>query len=145
MNRREVLTAVSGGGFVALSGCSDVLGDVTGHNVEEVKENAESIGYDDLYRNVNEYKGDPVTYSEIRITDVVETDDDYQEFILRHPDNDWGESKYLYGLWEGTLFRQDDTVTIWGVVNGTHTYMSLMGEQTVPELDLVDIELIESG
>lgn len=52
---------------------------------------------------------------------------------------------YLYGTWEGDPFKRDDVVELWGTVNGTTTYMSLSGEQTVPEIEIVDMVLLNKN
>lgn len=143
MIRRDAVGTLSCVALSLVAGCTGSLDDTGGHDTEDVKENAETIDYEKLHRNISDHEGEPVYYSEVRITDIAESEDGYQEYIISLPDTDWGESEVLYGLWEGDPFMEDDTVNIWGVVNGTTTYTSLMGEKTVPEIDLVDLELLE--
>ncbi|WP_254521897.1 hypothetical protein [Natrinema caseinilyticum] len=150
MNRRTALMAIP---TVGLGSAGVVYYDIdqsdipvlNDPDVESVKENAETVPYDELYRNVSEYKGEPVTYSNVEITDIPESKDGYQEFILRLKTADARNGHYLYGLWNGDPFREDDMVELWGTVNGTKTYLTLTGEKTVVEVDLVDMKLINNS
>lgn len=141
MNRRTVLEIASCVGVVAIAGCTSSLDQVGGYDPDDVKENAETIPYEELFRNISEYEGDPVHYSNLRVTDILESEDGYQEYVLSMPDSGWGNSKVLYGVWEGDPFRRRGTVEIWGIVTGTETYMSMSGEKTVPNIEIVVIEI----
>jgi hypothetical protein len=140
VDRRDVLAGVGSVSSIAIAGCSALDG-ITGPSEEEVKQEAESPSWEEIFRNNSEWEGEPVTYSGVRIIDVIEEEGDFN-LIIQHPDNDgFGSDAYLYCRWDGDPFQDQDTVNLWGIVEGTHTYTSLTGEMTVPDIDLVDIQL----
>ncbi|WP_275737380.1 hypothetical protein [Halorhabdus sp. SVX81] len=142
MDRRECLGVIGAIGSLSIAGCSEELDNIVGgHDIEEVKENARSPRWEELYRNNSDWVGEPIHYADIRISDVSNTDGGF-EMIIKHPDKDgFSGAEYLYCRWNGDPFQEGDNVDIWGVVEGLHTYNSLTGEQTVPEIDIVDIQL----
>lgn len=137
--RRKVLIGL--GGISALSGCSE-LEQLIPPSEEEVKEEAESPGWEELFRNISDWEGEPVRYSDVRVADF---NDEGGEFtlIISHPDQEMLGDKYLFCRWDGDPFQDGDNINIWGTVQGLHTYTSLTGERTVPEIELVDIELVD--
>lgn len=140
MNRRKYLVTIGALGVSALAGCTEEIGSIGRPDEQQVKEEADSPSWDELYRNNSKWEGEPVHYSGVRISDVREDNGSF-DFLIEHPDSSFTDSNFLYCNWDGDPFKESDRVDIWGVVTGTHTYSSLGGEQTVPEIDLVDVQL----
>lgn len=143
MNRRRLLAGVSAAGLATGAGCLRSLEESRGDSSETIKEDAETIEYEKLYRNISDYEGEPVQYADLRLFEIAASEDGRQEYLLSLPDAEWGEDKTLYGVWNGDPFMEGDTVDIWGRVTGTKTYESLIDENTVPKIDIVEIELVE--
>lgn len=109
-----------------------------------MKDNAKTIPYDELVRNISKYDGEPVFYPSVRISDFDVNTENRQEFVGVLETSTFGDGKYIWGVWTGSKrYREDDNVDIWAIVDGIKTYMSLTGERTVPRLDIVDMELVE--
>lgn len=143
MNRRQYLASAGAAAAMTLSGCLQQLpGPLGKPSVENVKENAETIPYDELYRNISSYEGQYVHYPYATITDVV-SGTDTKQFIIT-VDDDVTETDAIWGYWDGDPYERLDDVKLWGVVRGLKEYQSLTGETTVPRIELVDIELIDS-
>lgn len=142
MKRRTFLTAVAGVGVTSLSGCLDSLpAPLGGPSVEQVKNNAESIPYNDLYRNIESHNGGYVHYTGANITDIPSATDT-KEYLLSLPGGGYNDSRIIWGVWTGSPFRENDNVELWGVVQGLTEYNSLSGKQTVPKIEIVDMELV---
>lgn len=149
IRRRTFFRAAGLVGISAFTGCTGVLEEYANSDsepsVQEVKANSETIPYDELYRNIGEYEGEYVHYGDVRISHIMEGQGS-KEYLLDLPGGGRENSHILYGLWRGNPFREDDAVEIWGVVKGLRTYNDLLyGEQTVPEIEVVDMALIEGA
>lgn len=138
-------------GVVAIPATSGCIGDVqnsapsSGPDPEEVRENAETVKYDTLVRNINEYEGEPVHYSDARITDIPEHTESRQEFIAILNDDEWMSDKYFWCIWtDEPQFREDDRIEFYGVVDGLKTYKSVLGDQTVPQIQVTEIRKIRT-
>jgi hypothetical protein len=138
----------AGGWYVAtgelppVSGLADTIQEtVSPPSVEEVKQNSETVPYQELYRNISEYEGEYVHYDGLGLIDIVEGEGT-KEYILDFPGGSFGDGRVLYGIWDGSPFQEGDDIEAWGIINGLRTYTSLSGEETVPEVELVDIELL---
>lgn len=143
MNRRHYLTSTVLAALASLSGCVDSLEETLGsqRSLEEIKEEAEQLPYDELYRNISEYQGQAIYYPQVNITDIV-PDTNASEYILTVAGGDFNDSWHLYGHWNGDPFRNTDTVELWGVVEGMTSYRSLTGEQNVPEITIREMVLL---
>lgn len=138
MNRRQYLITVGSITVASLAGCSENGGSIGGLDEEEVKNEAKSPSWDDLYRNISDWEGEPVHYSNVQISDIQDDNGSFN-FLIEQSD-----SNFIFCTWDGDPFKKDDNVNIWGVVKGTHTYTNTVGaEETVPEIELVDIQLVE--
>lgn len=148
MRRRGLLQGLGVATVGSLAGCAgrleELTGSVGGPSAEEVKNNAETIKYDKLYRNIDEYEGEYVHYENLYLNDIVEGEGT-KEYILTFPGGGFDDDRVLYGLWDGNPFKERDRITIWGVVRRLTTYQSLTGERSVPEVKLVDIELVDGA
>ncbi len=139
MRRRSLLQSATFGIF-GLSGCAGQLESITGQSESEVKENAKTIDYDELYRNISEYEDEPVYYDRLILTGVL-ANEDKKDYLISIP----GTSGYdaegvFYVTWDGNPYREDDVVKLWGVVKGLETYSAVGGEYTVPKIEAVDIQ-----
>lgn len=143
MHRRHYLTSTVLAALASLSGCLDSLEETLGsqRSLEEIKEDAEQVPYDELYRNISEYQGQAIYYPQIRISDVV-ADTNASEYIYTVPGGDFNDSWHLYGHWDGDPYRDGDTVELWGVIKGMTSYQSLVGEQNVPEITVREMVLL---
>lgn len=107
-------------------------------SIQEVKNEAISPSYDDLFRNNEEYVGDIVYYkgSVVQVENLVG-----DEYVLRVSTRPFYED-ILYVLYKGQRLLEDDTVEFWGEVNGLKTYTAILGNSvTVPEIDCLYLNL----
>lgn len=144
MNRRTLLQAGSTLSLATIAGCAGQLESLTGPSEDEVKENATTIEYDELYRNISEYEGDAVVYENLRIIGAPSNTDTKKYILMFNSDDGWNDPRTFWGVWDGDPFRENDVVKIWGVVEGLKTYTSLGGENTVPEIDIIDMERVDT-
>lgn len=146
INRREFVLGTTLAVTSGIAGCSALPDSVsepfTGPSVEEIKEESETVEYDELYRNISEYEGEYVHYEQLRLSHVVEGEDS-KEYLLTFPDGEFNDDRIFYALWDGDPFQEGDEVEVWGIVQGLRTYTSMTGERTVVEIELVDMNLIE--
>lgn len=106
-----------------------------------VRNNAESIGYDELYRNVESYAGEAVTYDGSVIQNL-ESENHFTFLIALNNDT----NQPVYGSWTGDRFIEGDTARIWAEVLGIEIYQTGSGaERSVPALSIADMELLEEG
>lgn len=105
-----------------------------------IRENAERIEFDELYRNVEQYSGDPVTYDGV-IVQTLEADTHFTFLIALNND----PNQLVYMSWTGGRYIEQDTVRIWGEVLGIEIYQTGAGsERSVPAVSIADMELLES-
>ncbi|ADQ66321.1 hypothetical protein C499_08967 [Halogeometricum borinquense DSM 11551] len=149
MFRRRFLAELgSVGGAIAIAGCSGPSNGASGTttpSLDEIKENASAVKHESLYRDNSQYKGEYVVFEDVYIADVVTSDDGLHEYIIGVPQDGLFDDDYLWGTWTGDPYRENDQITLWGKVTGLHEYDTLGGNKTVPELELVDIELLDSA
>jgi len=142
-SRRRYLLATLG--VAGVSGCSESLDELPefgGRNETQVREDAEQIPYDDLYRNVEEYEGQPVEFPDVSVG-VLETDtESVQEFYGILPSGGIGDKDRLFCVWAGSpRIKRGDDVSIWGVVDGLHTNEFGGMEESHVRIEVVDLHL----
>lgn len=109
-----------------------------------MKEEAETVPYNDLYRNISDYEGDAVEYESVHIKSFLEETEQSQTFVATLETHSFTDEHVIYCEWSGdTRYRDDDNVNLWGIVEGVHTYGSVTGDRTVPHIDVTDMELAE--
>lgn len=114
--------------------------DYTDEERTTIRENAEQIAYDELYRDVESYAGDPVTYDGTVVQNL-EADTHFTFLIALNND----PSQLVYVSWTGGRFIENDTVRIWGEVLGIEIYQTGAGsERSVPAISIADMELLEA-
>ena len=141
MKRREYLagTAVT---ISALAGCSSGGSGEESLSLEEVKERAEQVSYEDLMRDEEEYLEEYIHYPRAKIIQVL--GDEESGFKL-HINVDRGEYSWedrVIGWWDGERFLEDDIVEFWGQYLGLEEWETVMGAtRTSPSFEVRDIIL----
>jgi hypothetical protein len=145
LSKRDLLLGI--GGSILLTGCLGSTSEtIESYSTQEVKTGARQIPYDELARDIEEYRG----------TSIYQTGE-----IIQHQENDelhgfnisigkventdtWDPSKNVVVLWDGERFIEGDVVEFWGVVEGYEQYETVFGSQTnVPQITAVDVNLLE--
>lgn len=117
-----------------------------GMSIDEIKETAiENISYDELLRNNERYVG-RIVYYRGEITQVMGVYGD--RYVLRVSVTKkgvyWADT--IWVNYKGKRVLEGDIIDIWGKVNGLKAYTAVLGNQvTIPEIDLLHIELVEKA
>jgi hypothetical protein len=112
-------------------------------SIEQIKNNAIKITYDDLFRNNENYIGKTVVFRG-KISQVFPPSDDYYDLILDTSPDSQIESRIYISNYKGSRFLEGDTVNVWGTVDGLVTLKSVLGEESsIPELNALQIDLIK--
>lgn len=129
------------------SGSGDTISDeIKNMSEDEFKSSCVSMGYDDLFRNIDENNGKYLKFTG-EIQQVV-TDGEYtSEYLI-------AVTKDEYDFWEDNVyvvlprdnvsekFLEDDIVVFYGECTGSHHYTSIMGQSIeVPKLTVAYMEL----
>jgi len=110
----------------------------TADEAAAVKTEAASPGYRPMFRNIEDWRGEIVTF-DATVAQVI--DGEAYDALLLFVDGDPGME--LYGSWVGDRVLEQDSVRVWGQVLGTETYQTALGaSNTVPALALADVELL---
>jgi len=114
----------------------------SGYDVETVKQNAEAVDYDTLFRNIESYEGEPVYYRYAEVYQTIYDDSyDYLQMNVSTTAEEWQGDVAAYWLGEGRLL-EDDYMQLWAVVGGLHEYETVQGNtRTIPLLLIADYEL----
>lgn len=113
---------------------------------EEVTQTAKRVSWEDLYRN-NETYLDELVYLKGEVIQVI-SDGNSDRYELRvavaEADGGYDFAEVVFVRYEGAeRLLEDDVVEIVGNVEGLHTYFSLGGPQTIPEI--TDAKIRRSG
>jgi hypothetical protein len=132
MRRREYIAAAS----VGLTGC---LGERAGRrDPAAVKADAESVPYDDLVRNPDQYKGRALVFEDARVFRFLQNGEDRQQAIINMLDSDGLGADTLVGIWTGRpRLQRRDRLTLWAIMQGLYTFERT--QDVAPELDIVDV------
>ena len=129
------------------SGSGNTISDeIKNMSEDDFKSSCVSMGYDDLFRNIDENKGKYLKFTG-QIQQVV-TDGEYtSEYLI-------SVTKDEYDYWDDNIyvvlprdnvsekFLEDDIVVFYGECNGSYSYTSLMGQSIeVPKLTAAYMEL----
>ncbi|MCA9239735.1 MAG: hypothetical protein KDA37_06035, partial [Planctomycetales bacterium] len=115
-------------------------------SLNEQKANAATIDYDDLFRYNEDHVGKLVRYVG-QVLQVEECQTCAEDLaVLRI-----AVTEDRFGLWDDPIwveymgpdrFLEDDIVTVWGIVEGLHTYETILGGTvTIPALTALDMVL----
>lgn len=109
------------------------------HEVEEIKNNAEDLSYEKIFRDAEELRGEPVHFTAfVRQTLVGEEANTY---LLQFE----GTRRFAYASYVGERFITGDKVECWGQVLGLEIYQTnSRSENTVPALALADMKRREN-
>ena len=162
--RRSILTTIGTTGAIVIAGCtgssdtsdssssdgssseessSEESSEEDRPTVEEVKNQASEIPYEDLMRNSEQYEGEYVHFTSGEIAQVIESDYGFG-FRVNVSEEEYGWEDDVYVHWDGQRYLVDDIIEIWGQYTGLLTYETALGsERTIPELTAADIELLE--
>jgi len=129
---------------VGLCGCFGEGIKTTDMSVDEIKNSALTVSYDDLMRNIENYKEKTVYFR----GGVVQVQEDGNEYNLRVATSGSYYVGYykdiIYVNYKGARLLEDDIVDVWGYVKGLKTYSAVLGNEiTIPELDAFHLELVE--
>ncbi|MFC7059649.1 hypothetical protein [Halovenus salina] len=142
MDRREYATLLTTLGTATIAGCStveDMLGGDDGDSeLQQIKANARSPGWNTLMENINDWRGEPVHYAAVTITATTEMNNGSFQMTIEHPDYRPDGDRLLRCDWFGDSIDAGTDVDIWGTVEGTHTF-SVGEERTVPSIHLEDM------
>ena len=138
MERRQYVTIITTVGLSAFSGCG-ANNNENQEEVERVRKNAESPKWDELMRQMDEWKGEPVHYPGVRRESLSEMNNGSYVITVDHPEYSTPGTESLHCDWFGDRDGLTENMDIWGTVDGTHTY-SFGEEKTVPDIHLVDVQ-----
>ena len=113
---------------------------------DELSQTAKRVSWEELYRN-NETYLDELVYLKGEVLQVI-ADGNSDRYELRvavaEADGGYDFAEVVFVRYEGTeRLLEDDVVEIVGNVEGLHTYFSLGGPQTIPEI--TDAKIRRSG
>lgn len=115
----------------------------TSYNPEQIRENAEYIEYRNLLRDVESYVGEPIHYPWGEVVQSISDSNQYRINVGEYPGFDSNDLFVDYSGDERLV--EDDQIQLWGVVEGSVTYETVMGdERTIPRITLVDYEEFET-
>lgn len=120
MRRREFMAAV---GVAAVSGC---IGG--GYDTEAVKSDATTVPREEMS------EGDRI-HIEKGYVRQVQSDGERYFISTEKQDGEW--TKDIFGTWDGDSFQEEDTVELWGVVEGE---IETQGGDMIPEVTIVDMQ-----
>lgn len=115
-------------------------------SIDKIKNEAEEIPYDNLFRNNKKYLGKPVVYTG-EIIQIMGSSGNWDMRInINKEENSfyesWSDTVYVkyYG---DTRFLEDDIVKFYGLVDGILSYEAIFGNIVeIPALNVYEMELI---
>jgi len=111
---------------------------------DEIKSTAlKNITYDDLMRNVENYKG-KVIYYRGEVIQVSQGIGDNYDLRIGVTPNEFGiYNDIIWVNYRGSRVLENDLVDLWGNVKGLKTYTAVLGnEVTVPEVDALILNVV---
>lgn len=116
------------------------------YDPEIARENAISPTYDELFRNINQYKGDPVRFGWAQVYQVL-YGDEYDHIQMYVSNNDQEFEGDVAAEWYGDqrILEDDRFQPVVGVAERLYEYETVQGDtRTIPLLTLVDYELFDT-
>lgn len=113
------------------------------YDPEKIREEAEYIAYDELFRNIEYYEGEAIHFPGAEVDQAFHgAVDEYRIYVGRTPEDG---SNDVYAQYDGRgRLIEGDQIELWGVVEGTITYETVLGEErTIPLITLVDFEMYD--
>lgn len=132
---------------MCIIGCSsDITASSPTMSIDQMRDQAQNISYDNLARYPDKYKGVPVTYQGQVIQKVSQT-----QFRVNVTEDE-------YGFWDDTVYIvladnikderiiEDDIITFMGLAQGEMTYESVLGNLVyIPRIDIYEVTVLEKG
>lgn len=112
--------------------------------LEEMREQAKEIPYNDLARYPDEYKGDPVIYQGEIIQKISSTE--YRVNITEGSYGFWSDTIYIVLNGEAKKVRllEDDIIEFVGLAKGEFTYKAVLGQRvSIPRIDAYEVKILE--
>lgn len=124
----------------------DESSDVSIEDLQNFKDNCESISYDELARNPDLYEGNSYVFTG-KISQVLE-DTNITSYLINVTEGEYVWEDLVLGAKvksdeNSSRFLEDDIIRFYGVFQGLYTYETVLGSQnTVPYVKIYDIELV---
>ena len=130
-----IIAAMSGGGGNGEK--AEVDPTVVALDWNTLKDTAERVPYEDLFRNNEEWEGNSVYY-EGKIVQVIEGSGDKYQLRANVTKGEifWDDTVFL--RYSGERLLEDDTIEFVGRVNGLIKYEAIFGnEVTIPDITII--------
>ena len=103
---------------------------------------AVEVGYDDLFRNNEQYVGELV-YFRCEVVQVIDESEGRWTLRVNVTKGEYSWSDTVYLNYSGPRFLEDDIVEFVGKVEGLKSYIAILfNEVTVPEISVVQMKLV---
>ena len=115
--------------------------------IDEIKQEAKTIAYDELFRNNEKYIGTTIYFKgQILQTQEIPTDN----YILRVATKESSIGSYFENVifvnYKGARLLENDIIEVWGKVKGLKSYTAVLGnEVTIPEVNTLHVELSQKA
>lgn len=115
--------------------------------IVQIKNYAQTIPYDDLFRNNENYVGKTVYYRGKIIQIMPVFGDNYIIRVATKKSQYLGYIEdILYVDYKGTRYLEGDTIDLWAKVDGLETYSAVLGNPvTIPKVTALHTELIQKA
>ena len=128
---------------VGLSGCIGEEIKSTDLSIDEIKDKAIEVDYNDFVRNIEEYKGE-IVYFYGRVYSAREKSDSSYDLLIHTGGISYYYDDDIWVNYKGIRILENDYVDVWGYVKGLKSYRTVLGaERTLPELYSFHLEIIE--
>lgn len=114
-------------------------------DVQQRKQHAQTVKYDTLFRDIEQYRGETVYYKYASVYQVIYGESyDYLQMNVSTSSDRWQGDIAAYWLGDERLL-EDDYMEIWGLVRGLYEYQTVQGNyRTIPSVQLIDYNLYET-
>lgn len=144
-------------GVILISGCVQQTETPTGtgqeqttqssKSIDEIKQEAITIAYDELFRNNEKYIGTTI-YFKGQILQIQEISTN--SYILRVATKESSIGSYfedvIFVNYKGKRLLEGDIIELWGKVKGLKSYTAVLGnEVTIPEVNALHVELSQKA
>lgn len=113
-------------------------------SIAEAKEQAKVVPYEELFRNIDQYRNESVYYEFAAVYQAIYEDEyDYLRMNVSTTADEWqGDvAAWYYG---DARILEDDRMEVWGIVTGLHEYETTEGNvRSTPAIAIADYELRE--
>ncbi len=113
-------------------------------SLDEMREQAIDLSYDDLARYPDKHKGKPVSLQGEVIQKISDTE--FRVNVTQSEHGFWNDAVYfvLADDARGARLLEDDIVEFLGIAQGEVTYKAVLGQKvTVPRIDVYEVSVIK--